>query len=193
MIFKRRDGNFYCILKRRSTGVATSRGWFHVIPAGMFEAEDRSLPWSIEMNVWRELLEEVYDEKEQQGTGESVIEDHIIEKVPISLLRRLIHDGSAELQCTGVCCDLLWLRPEVCTILYVEDPQFITARQMRMNWEFDNAPSNEVAGNGLMRWQDVDGFIDKAARNIVRPGAACRRCSPKNGFDSGIPNWLQDH
>ncbi|MGO4882327.1 MAG: toll/interleukin-1 receptor domain-containing protein [Bryobacteraceae bacterium] len=173
VIFKRRDGNFYCILKRRSTGVATSRGWFHVIPAGMFEAEDRSLPWSIEMNVWRELLEEVYDEKEQQGTGESVIEDHIIEKVPISLLRRLIHDGSAELSVTGVCCDLLWLRPEVCTILYVEDPQFITARQMRMNWEFDNAPSNEVAGNGLMRWQDVDGFIDKAARNIVRPGAAC--------------------
>jgi hypothetical protein len=70
----------------------------------MFEAKNFE-PWSVEMNVWRELLEEVYNEREQLGTGTPEEEDYIRSKVPIKLLTRLIEEGSAVSVATCLTCE----------------------------------------------------------------------------------------
>jgi len=87
----------------------------------MFEAPDGDDQWSITDNVWRELLEEVYDDGEEVGTGVSLLKDHLYEQAPIKLLRRLELEGTAELSVTGIVRDLLNLRSEICTVLYVKD------------------------------------------------------------------------
>ena len=140
MVFNRPQGGFYCLIRRRSTDVGVSPGMLHVVPAGMFEAKNLEDRWSVEMNVWRELLEEVYDEEEQQGTGTPEFEDYIRRKWPISLLIEMIEGGSAEFSVTGICCDLLNLRPEICTVLFVKDPMFCEA----YFWQLRNSLINSV-------------------------------------------------
>ena len=46
--------------------------------------------------MWRELLEEVYDEEEQIGTGFAEFEDYLRRKQPIEWLLARVADGSAE-------------------------------------------------------------------------------------------------
>jgi hypothetical protein len=144
----------------------------HAVPAGMFEAPNVADRWSAEMNVWRELLEEVYNEREQQGSDRSELLDHILDKEPVKLLRQLSQEGTAELSVTGICCDLLNLRPELCTILFVKSPRFCEARAMNLNWEFE---AQGRAGSFALRWDSVDDFIaTEAVRgSLVASGAAC--------------------
>ena len=115
---------FDCLIRRRSANVGIVPGMLHVIPAGMFEVENQQVPWSIKMNVWRELLEEVYNREEQQGTGTASYKCQVLQKEPIKLLRGLIDQGSAQLSVTGICCNLWSLLIEVCTVLFVKDESF---------------------------------------------------------------------
>ena len=55
----------------------------HVVPSGMFEAKNSHDPWLISLNVWRELLEEVYGEEEQQRTGTAEFPDYMMQKPTI--------------------------------------------------------------------------------------------------------------
>lgn len=68
LVFARRIGSFSCLIRRRSMEVGVSPGVLHVVPAAMFEASNTIDPWSIELNVWRELLEELYDDEDLQGS-----------------------------------------------------------------------------------------------------------------------------
>ncbi|PYP85993.1 MAG: hypothetical protein DMG65_19605 [Candidatus Angelobacter sp. Gp1-AA117] len=69
MVFNRIPAGFACLIRRRSIEVGLSPGMLHIVPAGMFEASNTHDNWSIEMNVWRELLEEIYNDEELLGTG----------------------------------------------------------------------------------------------------------------------------
>jgi hypothetical protein len=136
LVFRRDRGqedDYWYLVRRRFVAVGVSAGLLHVVPAGMFESPGSDEQWSVEMNVWRELLEEVYNEKEQQGSGEAKLPDPILSKEPIKTLRRLLSEGSAEIAVTGICCDLLNLRPEICTVLLVKSPEFCEAREMTIN------------------------------------------------------------
>lgn len=172
MVFNRRQGGFYCLIRRRSADVGVSPGMLHVVPAGMFEAKNLEDRWSVEMNVWRELLEEVYDEKEQQGTGTPEFEDYIRRKSPIALLIEMIDLGSAEFSVTGICCDLLNLRPEICTVLFVKDPVFCEARRMALNWEYVR---EGPAGKFAVRWENINEVVETegGSGGIVASGAVC--------------------
>ena len=167
-----RENHFYSLLRRRSAEVSVSPRMFHVVPSGMFEMRDRDERWSIEMNIWRELLEEVYDEKQEQGTGSPEIMDYIKAKPPIGTLIKMIGDGSAELGVTGICCDLLMLRPEICTVLFVPDPAFLREKQINLNWEYENLDMSE---RFAMRWDRVDELIrtEIETGGIVASGAVC--------------------
>jgi hypothetical protein len=172
LVFKRPTNTFACLIRRRSSDVCVSPGMLHVVPAGMFEAGNTGDPWSITLNIWRELLEEVYDEKEQQGAEFAESLDDIVSKEPIRLLRQLLRVGSAELTATGIVCDLLNLRPEVCTVLFVADPRFAEIRRMQLNWEYEPEPRQ---GKFLVEWGRIDDVIGKdgAKYGIVPSGAAC--------------------
>ena len=84
----------------------------------------------------------------------------------------MLNDGSAEFSVTGIVCDLLNLRPEVCTVLFVADPAFAEARQMQLNWEYE---PERRQGKFLVDWHRIDDVIEKdgAKYGIVASGAAC--------------------
>jgi hypothetical protein len=177
VVFKRRgaaDG-YYCLMRRRSADVAVSPGMLDVVPGGMFEAWNRE-PWSLEMNVWRELLEELYSEDEQIGSGVPGELDYIRQKVPINLLLEMIDRGSAKFSVTGICIDLLNLRPEVCTVLLVTDPRFFEARNLQFNWEYESRSwDDNAAGVGVIRWEEVDQVLSDTATSggIAASAPAC--------------------
>lgn len=159
VVFKRRNEGYYCLVHRRSQGVAVSPNTLHVVPAGMFERVYSNDNWSVELNIWRELLEELYGQKELEGTGEGRLQDYVRTVAPVALVRDLILQGAASLSVTGVCCDLLTLRPEVCTILVIHDPAFVEAEPMKLNWEYKNV-NNVGDGLGAVGWAEIDDAID---------------------------------
>jgi hypothetical protein len=146
----------------------------HVAPAGMFEAYNLLDPWSVEMNVWRELLEEVYDMKQHQGSGTATIPDPILSEEPIVKIRELIQECSAELSVTGICCDLWNFRPEICTVLFVDDPGFSKVRSMVLNWEYVSEGPIGVFSIPFDRIGEIvvkEGEVGKGG--ICPSGAAC--------------------
>lgn len=163
LVFKRKDQGFYCLLCRRSADVAVSPNTMHVVPAGMFEAMNLTDSWSIEMNVWRELLEELYGQKELEGTGEHYLNDFFRNQSPIRSLLQMLKAGSAVHSAVGICCDLLTLRPEICTVLFVADPAFAEERKMQLNWEY----AHEIGiGKGAIPWANIDDAIQKSVKEF---------------------------
>lgn len=172
VVYKRRTEGFRCLIRQRSENVAVSRGMLHVIPAGMFEAPNLGDRWSVTMNIWRELLEELYGKDELLGSAAAQEPDPILRIEPIPTLLSLIERGSAQLSVTGVVCDLLNLRPEICTVLFVDDPSFAQVKGMDTNWEYAR-PTNR--GNFSVRWELMDDVLrqDVPRHGMVPSGAAC--------------------
>ena len=127
----------------------------------MFEAENPDDLWSVEMNVWRELLEEVYDDSGKQGTGVPWHQDQIRAERPVDLLIKLIESGSAQFSVTGIYYDLLHLRPEIHTVLIVDDYTFEESREMKVNWEYKPADWVDF-GKLRVAWSDVDKILEDA-------------------------------
>jgi hypothetical protein len=172
VVFNRQNQGFHCLMRHRSADVAVSPNMMHVVPSGMFELKNLTDNWSVEMNVWRELLEEAYGHKEEQGTAEDEFPDPIWNKEPIPSLVKMMKRGSAQHSVTGICCDLLNLRPEVCTVLFVEDPAFAAIDGMQLNWEYSQQFG---AGAGAIPWRNIDEAIQTAFEHfgIVASGAVC--------------------
>ncbi len=168
LVFARRGGAMYALLRRRSSAVGVSRGLYHVAPSGMFEAPTLDEKWSVQMTIWRELLEEVFGDEEQTGTGADESRDYILGRSPVLIIRELIEHSRAELSVTGICVDLLTLRPEICTVLYVPDSALATKERMTINWEYE-------AGVFATPWKGFGKRLEELANfgDIVVSGAAC--------------------
>jgi hypothetical protein len=168
IVFERRKKEFWTIICKRSMQVAAHPNMLHVVPSGMFEARNEFERWSVQDALWRELLEEVYDEKEQQIPG---FEDDLAYKEPIQTLSRLLEEKVAEFSVTGICCDLLYVQPEICTVLYVPDNSLTSKRPMHVNWEYslDGPP-----GSFGTPWNQIDKKISSIKTGgMVPTGAAC--------------------
>jgi hypothetical protein len=175
LVFRRRSAgtsDLYTLVRKRSSSVGVSPGLHHVVPAGMFESPNTGDRWSITENVWRELLEEVYNDHEEVGTGTSELKDYLYEKEPVRLLCRLIAEGRAELAVTGIIWDLLNLRSEICTVLYVPEPAFAEHRRMILNWEYE---PEGPEGTFAIRWDGATEFVARLAAEgrMAVGGAAC--------------------
>ena len=171
MVFERPEQGLWTIIQRRSSAVGLSAGMLHVVPAGMFEVKNKHERWSVQSAVWREMLEEVYNEQEQQGDGIPGFEDHIRRKEPLLFLSRLLEKRRAEFSLTGICCDLLNLRPEICTVLFVRDAGLTEVRAMSVNWEYEK---QGPAGTFGTPWNRIDSDMRKVrAGEMVPSGVAC--------------------
>jgi hypothetical protein len=84
----------------------------------------------------------------------------------------MLKKGSAEFSVTGIVCDLLNLRPEICTVLYINDSVFAESRQMQVNWEYE--PEHRF-GKFAVDWARIDEVIDSdgAKYGVVASGAGC--------------------
>ena len=120
---------FYFFGNPRSGKVATYPYFFNVVPSGMFQPtvfpREPKREFRIKHSFLREYFEELYDAEEvrkSKGRGHA---NHFYRKGPVKrLLKRLKSNNSkvrAELYFTGLCVNLLTLRPDICTLLLIRD------------------------------------------------------------------------
>ncbi len=128
----RRDFDGYkMFISPRSTRVSTSRRRYHVIPSGMFQpfVSDGSpgslrAQFSVQATVVREFIEELYGVEELE-TGDGSIDPEAIYRRPeAKLLEGMLTSGETRLFFTGIAVNLLALRPEVCTLMVIDDPRW---------------------------------------------------------------------
>jgi hypothetical protein len=116
-------------LSPRSVTVATKRRSYHVVPSGMFQpfipGESSDLlreQFSVSATVMREFVEELYGVEELE-TGDGRVDPHAIyRRREARLLSDMLEAGDAALLYSGVAVNLLALRPEICTVLVIDDP-----------------------------------------------------------------------
>ena len=124
------DG-YKIFLSPRSVTVATQRRRYHVVPSGMFQpfipSESGDLlrsQFSVSETVMREFVEELYGVEELE-TGDGRVDPRAIyRRREARLLSDMLGAGDAALLYSGLAVNLLALRPEICTVLVVDDPQW---------------------------------------------------------------------
>ncbi len=153
----------------------------HVVPAGMMQPQlanpDRyGMELDLEKQVLRELAEEVfnYPEDEDVDIHPNLYYASLYRKPQISHIKQLMAQGKAKLHVTGLYMDLFRMRPEVLTMLVIEDESWyetqFTTDQKIGNWEY-------LKGSLMPVDMTDDGFKGVIERNIAgylcAPGAAC--------------------
>jgi hypothetical protein len=111
---------YKAMLMRRTAQAAIDAGRYHVMPAFIFQPKSSAVQpyeWSLRYHIEREYLEELFGMPE---TGAADFSAH-----PALLdLRAMLADGRALLHLTGVAVNLLTLRPEICFLLLIHDPDW---------------------------------------------------------------------
>ncbi|MEV7625025.1 hypothetical protein [Actinoplanes sp. NPDC089786] len=126
------------LLVRRSAHVRTHPGFLHVAPAGILAPSgvtrtDWREGFSVRQTVLREYAEEMFGYRlETSGAAE------VNATVPVRDLVKAIEAGEAELRLTGVSVPLLTLRPEICVLLLVHEPDRCQWLVDGHNWEVGN-------------------------------------------------------
>jgi hypothetical protein len=124
------DG-YKLFLSPHSVAVASQRRRYHVVPSGMFQpflpGESADLlrsQLSVAATVTREFVEELYGvEKLETGDGR-VDPQAIFRRREARLLSAMLRAGDAALLYSGMAVNLMDLRPEICTVLIVDDPRW---------------------------------------------------------------------
>ena len=124
IIYKDVGGMHYRLLiNERSKTVAADIDMFHVVPSFMVQpmAGDWMNEFSVEHQVFREYLEEVFNIEEVRKPPSTPSFDYFYKNPNLMYLKELLSDTSkARLMFTGVAVDLFNLRPEICTLLLIE-------------------------------------------------------------------------
>lgn len=110
--------------RRAKKGVSLRSGHLHVLPGFMFQptTEYTDDEYNVTHNIYREYLEELFSFPEQ--TEEGIHPNHFYSDKRLQYLKTLIAKGEAKLFFTGVAVNLLNLRPEICTLLYISTPEW---------------------------------------------------------------------
>lgn len=184
-VFKR-SGSYYTLVRRRLKGIPIAPEQYHVLPSAMFEAAcgDTDVEYSIEHNVLRELLEEVYDVDEVCEPNQTLA-DFIFGIDPVPTLMKLLGNNQAELSATGLCVNLLTLRPEITAVLVVHDEYFVRQKRMALNWEWHDLEPGE---NFAIPVGELATFI----KNEIHPGSVVPSgaVALKLGFDWMVKKGL---
>ena len=148
---------YVAFLGVRSAKAAVSAHMLHVAPSGMFQPskdwsnnpKDKRYAeeWNIYHHIYRELAEELFDLELEKTPGDTPRRFYSIQDV--AELVGMIEAGKrgergAHLFITAVMVNLLNLRPEVCTLLIIDDPNWYQRHDQakdgchpfKRNWEF---------------------------------------------------------
>jgi len=133
IVFKDKDTNgWYFFGHPRSDNVATYPCFFHIIPSGMFQPvvlkKEPQRAFEIKRSFFREYLEELYNHKDAKRPSNRAHVGYLDYEPPLRRLRRRIESRDpnykAELCFTGVSMNLLTLRPDICLLLLIRDPDW---------------------------------------------------------------------
>lgn len=175
LVFKKNKIDLEMLLLRRSDKtVGIHSGLIHVIPSGMFQSiGNLEMDLNAKDNVLKEYLEELFNISDIPTAGKPLdIHTYIQYHKPIVYLEKLLKQGSAILTVTGLAVSLLNLRPEVCLLLLINDPEWwkthtsIKADEFKFN--------DEVLKNLRLSYSDNDmDFLNTVNPEImIPPGAA---------------------
>jgi hypothetical protein len=120
IVFNHR-GTYKAMLARRSRRNATDPGFYHTVPAFIYQP--RHVPfhadeWRISYHIYREFLEELFAMPEADA---SAPHDHFYQHPALLDLQAMMAQGEAGLYFTGIMHDLTMLRPEISALLLIHD------------------------------------------------------------------------
>jgi hypothetical protein len=127
LIVYRREGRYWMICDVRSKAVAEYGDLYHVAPSFIFQpvtsltSENLMIEWSVTHNIFREYLEELFNVQEVQHAEASIAADYFYGHPNLELLKDFLRDGRARLITTAFIFNLLSHRPEICTLLLIDD------------------------------------------------------------------------
>jgi hypothetical protein len=147
------------LAQRGDGGLGLGCGQLHVVPSGMFDFHDARRDYHVQAKLREEYSEELF------GTVDPAME----------YLDALLRNNDAQLLFTGVAMDLLNLRPEICTLLVINTPEwFEQARRARLNDEF--LPETAAGGfNGWVHLASDEAMLQESGlvpERMIPPGAA---------------------
>ncbi|MCK5333991.1 MAG: hypothetical protein KAJ24_05735, partial [Candidatus Aenigmarchaeota archaeon] len=120
-----KENGFYNFLigRRSQKGVTVYPRMQHVVPSSMFQSivGDLENEYSITHNIFREYLEEIFNIKEEPRAMHF---KYFYKDPNLEYLRNLLNEKVAKLYFTGIAIDLLNLRPEICTLLVIDTPDW---------------------------------------------------------------------
>ncbi|WLS43795.1 hypothetical protein Q3V37_20580 [Micromonospora profundi] len=171
----RRDGGYSVLLSPRSGDVARHRFFNHVAPSGIFQPHNvGALPvieeYSVRLNLLREYVEELYCVDEMEISKGLI--DHVEGYPEVGRLQDLILEDRAGLFYTGLSANLLMLRIEICTMLYIDDMDWLKResaaepRRQMFGWEYTSAlhEGRLPAGRRLIKLLHLDENLEPTDR-----------------------------
>jgi hypothetical protein len=187
VIIWRSPAGWKILLSPRSKAVASDPYFDHVAPSGIFAplnwqgALSIHAEYSVMLNILREYAEELYDRDDlERGLG---LYDDVHAYPEIARLQEMLRDATvARLVYTGISVNLLTLRPEICTLLLIRDPDWLAQearadRRPQLAWEYLRDQDKVELGRPLSRWLDLTedfGIVtnDRIAPTSLVPNAA---------------------
>jgi hypothetical protein len=133
ILFKESNGRYKTILIQRSSDVASKPDYYQFVPSGGFEIYDNQGEkstltikenYSVELAIFRELLEEVFGKKEYDvGNGNEDLRK-LEEDGKIRYIREMIKNKKVFFEFMGSAIDLVGLRNELSFIMRIDDIEF---------------------------------------------------------------------
>jgi hypothetical protein len=132
-----KNNTYYAFLAPRSNRTAIDANLLNVVPSEMFSPEfsTKDGGYSVKLSIFREYLEEMFGFAEalhaKGHTNPSIIWQHEESQYLIKEMKK----GSISLFVTGYTLPLLNLRPEISSVMIIEDPEW-HRRNFNLNYEF---------------------------------------------------------
>lgn len=153
----------------------------HVVPSFMFQPtrkianrEDFKLQSDIQTQILKEFGEELLGMEELEKISTEKELKLIIKKNPIlKKLRKLLKEGKATLKVLGISLDIFRLRPELLTVLVIDDKNFYNNFLPKTSWEVSSEDKN---GLGIYNIDDEEQYLKLIfddEKPLVSPATAC--------------------
>jgi len=153
----------------------------HVVPSFMFQPttkitnrEDFQLQSDIQTQVLKEFGEELLGMKELEKISTERELKLLMQKNPtLKKLKKLLKEGNATLKILGISLDIFRLRPELLTVLVIEDKEFYNNFLPKMSWEVSLEDKN---GLGIYNIDDEEQYLKLIfddEKPLVSPATAC--------------------
>ena len=169
-----REGEYWIMCDVRSKKVAEYGDLYHVIPSFIFQpvvAPNRHnlrVEWSVRHNIYREYLEELFRVPEAEHATGAVDPQYFYGNANLRYLQRLLATGVADLKGVAFIFNLLNHRPELCTLLLINDEAWYEDQRFVRDetWNEDQDSSHRPAASGNLRHLNInDEFMDHEHRS----------------------------
>ncbi|BAZ90683.1 hypothetical protein NIES932_21850 [Raphidiopsis curvata NIES-932] len=157
-------------LRQRSGQVADGPGQYHIVPSMVFQptGTDPFDPdsYNVEKTILREVAEELFNYEE--GDFDPLSHPEIAD------LKTLLDQGGATLKITGIAMDLLCLRPELLTLLCIQDSTWFERHGGSLcfsDHEYDYDPSSGESWRSILDDEPFQSEGELAPHRCVATGA----------------------